>query len=872
MKTKNGPVAFLNLLLSTLIMAAAPVAAALEVRLPATHPGMRTVKPGGSLAKLDGPLLKVHLEFADHQRTAPGTAFRPRNPFLKVDRGRILVDAHAATDANNLLADLDRLGMVKGSRFGDTVSGWLPLGVMRQAAALDSLRALSASIPMTNTGSVTSQGDAAQRSDVARTSHNVSGAGVKVGVLSDSFDHQEGAATDVASGDLPNGVDVRDDSATCVDIDGPTPCTDEGRAMLQIVHDVAPGAALTFHTAFNGFAGFANGIVDLANAGARVITDDVIYLGEPMFMDGVIAKAVDQVKGMGVAYFSAAGNQARDSYEHAFVNSGEQLYIDIGIGPPVAAGFMHDFDPSPVKDTMQAHTIPAGQCAIFSVQWDSPFGSAALGTGTQNDLDVWLVDESESSIVAYDAHENIPTGEPVEIMQFCNDGLFAPTTPPVFKLIIALWDGTAPGLMKTVLFGSASIDEHATNSGTSYGHANAAGAEAVGAAYYQATPEFGTAPPQLESFSSAGGTPILFAANGTRLAAPELRLKPEIVAPDGVNTTFFYPTSDRNGDGIPDFSGTSAAAPHAAGVAALMLEKDAAATPDSVYAALESTAIDMMAAGFDYDSGHGLIQADQAVSTIATANAPPVASFTYSCNGLTCSFDGSASSDPDGTITSYAWDFGDGATAAGAAASHTYATAGTYNVTLTVTDDNGASDSATNSVAAVAIKATGFVSPTANAPVMTRAGDNNGFEVNPASAHADDGSFAVDNNSGTSGSTSCTDRRKDKHDFFTFDLPIAGSIIKGIEVRLDAKVDSVSGSPKMCVQLSWDGGNSWTAAKSTPLTASEASHILGGNSDTWGHAWNVGELSNLRVRVVDVAGSTARDFSLDWVAVQVTYQ
>jgi hypothetical protein len=134
--------------------------------------------------------------------------------------------------------------------------------------------------------------------------------------------------------------------------------------MLQIVHDVAPGAELAFHTAFNGFSGFANGIVDLANAGARVIADDVIYLGGPMFMDGV-----------GVAYFSAVGNQASNSYEHDYVNSGEQLYIDIG-GISYPAGFMHDFDPGPLKDTMQA-TIPAGQCAIFSVQWDSPFGSAA---------------------------------------------------------------------------------------------------------------------------------------------------------------------------------------------------------------------------------------------------------------------------------------------------------------------------------------------------------------------------------------------------------------------------------------------------------------------------------------------------------------
>jgi hypothetical protein len=188
-----------------------------------------------------------------------------------------------------------------------------------------------------------------------------------VGVLSDSYDQQGGAAADVGSGDLPAGLLVLDDNAECGDIITPQLCTDEGRAMLQIVHDVAPSADLAFHTAFNGFAGFANGIVDLANAGADVIVDDVMYLGEPMFMDGVIAQAVDQAEGMGAVYFSAAGNQARNSYEHAFVNSGEILYIDVG-GLSLPGGPMHDFDPGPGVDVMQAHTVPADQCAVFSVQ------------------------------------------------------------------------------------------------------------------------------------------------------------------------------------------------------------------------------------------------------------------------------------------------------------------------------------------------------------------------------------------------------------------------------------------------------------------------------------------------------------------------
>ncbi|HUF30922.1 MAG TPA: PKD domain-containing protein, partial [Gemmatimonadaceae bacterium] len=79
-------------------------------------------------------------------------------------------------------------------------------------------------------------------------------------------------------------------------------------------------------------------------------------------------------------------------------------------------------------------------------------------------------------------------------------------------------------------------------------------------------------------------------------------------------------------------------------------------------------------------------------------NSPPTASFTHACTDLACDFDGTGSSDSDGTIASYAWDFGDGTTGSGATASHTYASGGTYSVVLTVTDDDGATGSQTQSV------------------------------------------------------------------------------------------------------------------------------------------------------------------------------
>jgi choice-of-anchor B domain-containing protein len=173
---------------------------------------------------------------------------------------------------------------------------------------------------------------------------------------------------------------------------------------------------------------------------------------------------------------------------------------------------------------------------------------------------------------------------------------------------------------------------------------------------------------------------------------------------------------------------------------------------------------------------------------------------------------------------------------------------------------------------------TGFLSPGTNAAQTSSAGDNNGFELAASNAHADGGGVAQDVNSGTKNDSSCTSNSKDKHRFYDFNISLpGGATVKGIEVRLDAFADSTSSSPKICVQLSWDGGTTWTTVKQTPtLMISQTTYILGGPTDTWGRTWTLANLSNanFRVRVIDLAstsGATSRDFSLDWIAVRVSY-
>ncbi len=180
-----------------------------------------------------------------------------------------------------------------------------------------------------------------------------------------------------------------------------------------------------------------------------------------------------------------------------------------------------------------------------------------------------------------------------------------------------------------------------------------------------------------------------------------------------------------------------------------------------------------------------------------------------------------------------------------------------------------------NEANARAPSSTGFQSCTANAPVTTNSGDNNGFQLNPGNACANDSAFSEDTNSGTGAPHTCSSSSKDRHLYYNYGFAIpAGSTINGIGVRLDAWADFTSFSPFLCVELSWDGGTTWTAAKTTPnLAASETTFILGSVSDNWGRTWNATEFSNadFQVRITDVSSFSGRDFWLDWVAVQVTY-
>ncbi|CEM30124.1 unnamed protein product [Vitrella brassicaformis CCMP3155] len=486
-------------------------------------------------------------------------------------------------------------------------------------------------------GSIVSEADAAMGTDQVRATYNIAGEGMTIGILSDSFDKASGLRTDadqdIEDGNLPDMGQIK------ILKEGPSG-SDEGRAMMQLIHDIVPRVDYLFHTAFAGLADFAAGIDKLADKEVDVMTDDVIYFREPMFMDGPIAQAVDDAYRRGIPYFSSAGNNGRQGYS-------SELRLSDKKG--VNGGIAHDFDPGSDVADRQKVTIPVGSRMLLVMQWDEPYYSVTGDEGSQSDLDVYLLD-AKGNAVSYGGNSNNIDGDPIDMFEYFNDGYVDEDdddgADETFYLQIVKDSGSTPTRVKYVMFGSSSvkIEEFAGEyTGTLYGHANSHGAMAVGAAFYANTPYYikkmrGTrgedddddnAKKKLavkpETFSSAGPQAIWFDNDGKRLQTPVLRQKPQVTAPDGSNTSFFIPGVDPEDDGYFNFYGTSAAAPNVAAVAVLMKQVNKSLKPSQLYNILMETASDIddpeheeQQKGFDYSTGAGLIDAPAAFKALKT--------------------------------------------------------------------------------------------------------------------------------------------------------------------------------------------------------------------------------------------------------------
>jgi hypothetical protein len=588
----------------------------------------------------------------------------------------VLIDAITKGDPQKLKVALVGLGLQRASQYSNDVGGWLPVDQLDAATTLTEVHAIRAAMMRTRTGAVTSQGDFAQNSDLVRSANSLNGAGITVGVLSDSYDcypvyaangvpaggpngyanngFNTTAAQDIATGDLPASVNVLEE-APCMDYGQPIqlPFGDEGRAIMQIVHDVAPGAGLAFYTAEDSEADFASGIGQLAasvasgGAGAKVIVDDVGYFDEPFFQDGLVAEAINTVEASGVAYFSSAGNNSTLAY-----NNNAPTFATAGSGQNANEHLLNFNQGGGAVSTTLPVTIPPmvpGEFVAIVVEWDQPYVTGAPNSGgSTSAIDVCITNATGNDIIdngnlqaATCSGPSTLTQDPVQIMIIDN-----PANNPnnssqeTLNIVVGLVNGgTTPGRIKVAVEddgAGSQITKFATNSGTVQGHPSAVGAAAVGAVFFPNTLSCGAVTPTLEPFSSAGGDPILFDDTGKRLATPEIRQKPDFVGPDGGNDTFLGFTiggstgiTDNstvpqcaNNANFPNFFGTSASTPHVASIAVLMLQADPALTPTQIYSILQQSTVPMgvtpspTAGTYNFAAGYGFVLADKAAQMV----------------------------------------------------------------------------------------------------------------------------------------------------------------------------------------------------------------------------------------------------------------
>ena len=253
------------------------------------------------------------------------------------------------------------------------------------------------------------------------------------------------------------------------------------------------------------------------------------YLDEPFFQDGVIADSANRVaRDRNVPYFSSAGNFGRDSWEGPFQRSG--LFLEL-FGQ---MGELNTFSLGGTNGERQG--IDTSREATITLQWNAPFVSrGGAPTGTRIAV---LVRDRLTMENVFQGRGG--TGTPAA--QGSTDPIILIRIPRAgnFELLITLQSGPAPTLLKWIGFGQAvSNFDFNTASSTVFGHPNQPFTAAVGAVFDQLTPEFGTSPPVLESFSSAGGTPVFFNVNGSPKPSAEIRNQPRFCATDGNLNTFF---------------------------------------------------------------------------------------------------------------------------------------------------------------------------------------------------------------------------------------------------------------------------------------------------------------------------------------------
>ena len=492
-----------------------------------------------------------------------------------VDLVEVYVRTDPGTDSASLTPFVNRISGEDAS--AGLVAAWVAPDRILDLARSPSVREVRpVRQPLVRTGSVTSAGDVLLRTAELRNATGLSGAGIKIGVISNGVDHRNAAQ---ATGDLPadpaNLVVLRNN------VGG-----DEGTAMLEIIHDIAPDASLVFHDCGWNVLEFNRAIDALADVGCRVIVDDIGWIDESFFEDGVVAAHVAEVvRNRGVVYVSAAGNDAGLHYQGVFRDDGQGW---------------HDFSAGTSSTRTRLYVdLPPGSSVTAVLQWSEPFGKAS------SNYDLALYSTTNLSVpLAISSRVQNGNDDPLESLTWVNTATAAVQAEVAVSKPLSAPDRTLELFVHPR--GGASLNATNTVAADSiYGHPAADGVIAVAA--IDATDPSGG---RLEPYSSRGPVTIV---------APlaESRQKPDCSAVDGVRVT---------GAGAmfqTGFWGTSAAAPHAAGLAALVWSGRQDASGPQVRSALLATADDLGAPGTDQAFGAGLLNGTAMNALFSPASRPP---------------------------------------------------------------------------------------------------------------------------------------------------------------------------------------------------------------------------------------------------------
>ncbi len=410
------------------------------------------------------------------------------------------------------------------------VVAWVDIANLEKLTALDGVRVIRPiEPPEFSIGSVTSEGDRILGTEVLRNqSLMFNGSGVKVGVISNGATHWELARD---TGDLPADVHVIKTAAG-----------NEGTAMLEVVHDIAPGADLYFNTCGSDVYSFMDGIDALVESGCTVIVDDLNWKYIPFYEDGDVNSHIrDILAKNNIVYVSSAGNLAYKHYEGDFLDNGNH-YHDFSRGENQS----FDFTLQPIAD------------ATVVLEWNDRF------TASDNNYDLYLFDKNSGELLGYSNNLQTGTQDPLEIIGYENPR----KTPIDVEVRILNVNGKAENRnLQLYIHDTGGIfrSVYTVPNGSIVGHQALPEVITVGAV--------GSDHPDLtEFYSSRGPVSISY-------PTAESRPKPDIcgVADVQVSGAGGYPPINSG-----HFIGTSAAAPHIAGVVASVWGAYPDLTPDQV--------------------------------------------------------------------------------------------------------------------------------------------------------------------------------------------------------------------------------------------------------------------------------------------------